>query len=124
MINRRVVTLVGFMLCFTGAAIIGTVADDPSGVPMLSGTIKSATGKPLGGVAVSAQPDGKTFTKSVYSDENGEFYFPPFEAPFQPGKYRVWAQAVGFERANAEVTLASAVPSRQNLVLNATQDFT
>ena len=87
---------------FGGVAMFGTVADDPPGAPMLSGTVRSATGKPLGGVAVSARPDGKSFTRSVYTDESGEFYFPPFETPFEPGKYQVWAQAVGFERASVE----------------------
>jgi streptogramin lyase len=124
MIKRRVAVLAAIALCVSGSAALRTAANDPAGTPMLSGTVRSASGKPLGGVAVSARPDGRSFTKSVYSDESGEFYFPPFEAPFEPGKYRVWAQAVGFDRAVVEMDLAAAGPSRQNLVLNPIQDFT
>ena len=95
-----------------------------AGGSMLSGTIRSASGEALGGVPVSARPDGKTFTKTVFTDERGEYYFPPLEAPFAPGKYQVWAQAVGFERTTVDLEIGAAGAAKRELVLNTIQDFT
>jgi streptogramin lyase len=83
----------------------------------LSGTIASATGEAMGGVTVSAKPEGGTITTSVFSDETGGYYFPPLPA----GKYRVWAQAVSFETAKAEVDLGE--PGRQDFTLSPITDF-
>src|SRR5262245_30091972 len=60
---------------------------------LLTGTIKSAAGANMEGITVSARGVGKTFTTSVFTDAAGEFYFPQLDG----GKYKVWAQAVGFE---------------------------
>jgi len=68
----------------------------------LFGTIQS-TGRPLEGVAVSARADGRPMTTSVYTDARGRYYFPRLDQ----GRYRVWAQAVGFATARATVTLAA-----------------
>src|SRR5262245_58974745 len=65
----------------------------------LSGAVKSATGETMGGVTVSAKAEGSNITPSVFTDEAGEYYFPPMEA----GKYRVWAQAISFETAKSSV---------------------
>src|SRR5665213_2477135 len=59
----------------------------PSGV--LSGTVKSAEGKPLEGVGVSARGASDTFTTTVYTDESGKYYFPELSG----GQYKIWAQA-------------------------------
>ena len=69
---------------------------------MLSGTIASASGEKLEGVTVSAKREGTPITTSVYTDEGGNYYFPPLEA----GKYNVWAQALGFETTKSEVDLS------------------
>ena len=82
----------------------------------LSGTITSATGEKLGGITVSAKQDGTTITTSVYTDETGNYYFPPLPA----GKYRVWAQALGFETTKGEVDLNAA--KQQDLKLTAMTD--
>ena len=71
---------------------------------VLSGTITAAGGEKIGGVTVSAKPVGGTITTTVYTDEAGNYYFPPLPS----GNYRVWAQAVGFETAKASVDLAAA----------------
>src|SRR5262249_35597685 len=71
---------------------------------MLSGSIVSPSGQQLDGVTVSAKREGSTITTSVYTDASGGYYFPPLPE----GKYRVWAQALGFERSNAEVDLSAA----------------
>ena len=71
---------------------------------LLSGTVASASGEKLGGVTVSAKAQGTTITTSVYTDEQGGYYFPPMPA----GKYNVWAQALAFETAKGEVDLTAA----------------
>ena len=68
---------------------------------LLSGMIKSSTGESLGGVTVSAKPEGGTIATTVFTDDGGAYYFPPLPA----GKYRVWAQALSFETAKREVDL-------------------
>ena len=80
------------------AALPARAADE-----LLSGTIKAASGTALGGVTVSAKPEGGTITTTVFTDESGNYYFPPLPA----GKYRVWAQAVSFATAKGEVDLAA-----------------
>jgi streptogramin lyase/mono/diheme cytochrome c family protein len=78
---------------------------------LLSGAVTSAAGEKLGGVTVSAKLEGSTITTSVYTDETGNYYFPPLAE----GKYRVWAQALGFEAAKSEVALSAT--KQQNLSL-------
>src|SRR5439155_73924 len=71
---------------------------------LLSGVISSPSGQKLEGVTVSAKLEDSTITTSVYTDETGRYYFPPMPA----GKYRVWAQALGFETAKSSVDLTAA----------------
>ncbi|MEA2949740.1 MAG: hypothetical protein QOI40_5070 [Alphaproteobacteria bacterium] len=96
------------MLGFLTAANADTV---------LSGTITSAAGEKLGGVTVSAKPAGGTVTTTVFTDAAGDYYFPQLPA----GKYRVWAQAVSFATAKAELDLSAA--AKQNFVLDPLKDF-
>jgi streptogramin lyase len=77
---------------------------------LLSGTVKSADGKAMGGVTVSAKPQGGTITTTVFTDEAGNYYFP--ELP--DGHYRVWAQALSYQTGKGELDLAK----------NGKQDFT
>jgi len=71
---------------------------------LLTGAISSRAGQKLEGVTVSAKMEGSTITTSVYTDETGGYYFPPLPA----GKYRLWAQALGFETAKSSVDLNAA----------------
>jgi streptogramin lyase len=116
---------VGFLaagILLMGAAVAWAApASSPGGPPMLTGTVRGPAGEALGGVAVSARPDGKTFTRSVFTDERGEYVFPPFEAPFEPGAYKVWAQAVGFEGTPVDVDLTR--PGRSDLTLKTLSEF-
>jgi streptogramin lyase len=77
----------------------------------LSGRIASSSGQKLDGVTVSAKREGSTITTSVYTDAAGEYFFPPLPE----GRYRVWAQALGFERASGSVALSAA--RRQDFTL-------
>src|SRR5215831_19203460 len=70
---------------------------------LLSGAISARSGQKLDGVTVSAKLEGSTITTSVYTDAAGQYYFPPLPS----GKYRVWAQAIGFERSVASVDLSA-----------------
>ncbi len=108
MTNVRSVLLASAAAVITGlAATVSAWAADP----ILSGSITSASGEKLGGVTVSAKLEGSTITNSVYTDETGTYYFPPLPT----GKYKVWAQALGFETAKGEVDLSAA--PRANLSL-------
>src|SRR5689334_10231603 len=71
---------------------------------LLNGVIASPSGQKLEGVTVSAKRDASTITTSVYTDAEGHYYFPPLPA----GKYRVWAQALGYERSTGSVDLSAA----------------
>ncbi len=68
---------------------------------ILAGTITSPAGQKMEGVLVTAQKAGSTVQTSVYTDQNGEYYFPAME----DGNYAVWAQALGFETAKGNVDL-------------------
>ena len=83
---------------------------------LLSGAITSQSGQKLEGVTVSAKIEGSSITTSVYTDTAGDYFFPPLPA----GKYRVWAQALGFETNKGSVELAAA--RRQNFTLQEITD--
>lgn len=117
----RIVGLGVIVLMASLARVYTAPPVDGTGGPMLMGTVRSATGEALGGVPVSARAVGGTVTRSVYTDERGEYVFPAFEAPFAPGAYKVWAQAVGFARTDADVDLSR--PGKKDLVLNTVKDF-
>jgi hypothetical protein len=68
---------------------------------LLTGAITSPTGQKMEGVLISAQKDGSTITTTVYTDLNGEYFFPAMA----DGKYHVWAQTLGFQTAKGDVDL-------------------
>ena len=70
---------------------------------MLTGSIASAAGQKLEGVLVSAKKEGSTITTNVYTDQNGEYFFPAMA----DGKYHVWAQTLGFKTAKGAVDLTA-----------------
>ena len=84
---------------------------------LLSGTITTAAGEKLNGVTVSAKAEGSTITTTVFTDDAGNYYFPPLAT----GKYRVWAQALTFATAKGEVDLTTA--KKQDFKLDALADF-
>ena len=79
---------------------------------LLTGAVTSASGEKMGGVTVSAKAEKSPITTSVFTDESGNYYFPPLPN----GKYKVWAQALTFHRANGEVALQQKT-ARRNFVL-------
>ena len=102
----------------SGVAAIALAAFAASGPAnaadeLLSGTIKSSAGEAMGGVTVSAKPEGGTITTTVYTDEAGNYYFPPLPG----GKYRIWAQALSYQTAKGQVDLSAN--ARHDLTLAA-----
>jgi len=83
---------------------------------ILSGAIVSASGGKLEGVTVSAKREGTSITTSVYSDQDGNYYFPPLAE----GKYQVWAQALGFETTKGSADLAAG--RKHNITLKPMAD--
>ncbi|MEZ0302371.1 MAG: carboxypeptidase-like regulatory domain-containing protein, partial [Hyphomicrobiaceae bacterium] len=84
---------------------------------LLAGTVKSSAGEKMGGVTVSAKAEGATITTTVFTDDAGNYYFPPMPA----GKYRVWAQALAYEAAKGDVDLART--RHQDFTLAPIKDF-
>ena len=84
---------------------------------LLAGTVKSDSGEKMPGVTVSAKAEGKTITTSVFTDQQGDYYFPPMPA----GEYEVWAQADTFATARANIKLTST--RHQDFVLKPIKDF-
>src|ERR1700693_3928989 len=112
MTNVRSILLASVASLVIAAAATPVMAADQ----VLNGAIASSAGEKLGGVTVSARQDGSTITTSVYTDDAGNYYFPPLPA----GKYQVWAQALSFETSKASVDLAAA--AHKDLVLNPITD--
>jgi streptogramin lyase len=84
---------------------------------VLNGTIRAAGGEALGGITVSARADGSNVVTSVFTDESGNYYFPPMAG----GKYKVWAQAITFATAHGDVALGTG--RRQDFTLVPIKDF-
>src|SRR5436190_14811270 len=84
---------------------------------IMNGSIKSSAGQAMGGVMVSAKPQGGTITTTVLTDEAGRYYFPPQAA----GKYRVWAQALSFATAKSEIDLGAV--KKHDFTLRPMEDF-
>ncbi|MBF8300455.1 MAG: virginiamycin hydrolase Vgb [Acidobacteria bacterium] len=103
-------------LLLVGAASLLFMTGTQAADQVLTGTITSSSGQKLDGVTVYAKMDGSTITTSVYTTESGAYDFPPLPE----GKYRVWAQALGFEAATNTVELSAK--RRQDLVLQPITD--
>ena len=102
-----VVMLVTMGMLFVFVGRLRGAGKDVSGTGVLRGKISSPDGKPLYGILIKAREDGKSYTTSVFSDDNGRYDFPPLPM----GSYQVW---VGAARKN-QVDLTAA---------GGTQDFT
>jgi len=115
--SPRSYTMIGTVFAAAMSATALTPITANAADAVLSGTIKSADGAALGGVTVSARLDGSNMVTSVFTDETGNYYFPPLAA----GKYKVWAQAITFDTGRGDVDLSAA--KRQDFTLKALKDF-
>ncbi len=114
--SKWVLGIAAFALLATAVSIpkIGHAAQ----TSIMTGTVKSASGEKLQGVTVFAKIAGSPVTVSVFTDDQGAYYFPAMEE----GKYKVWAQAVGFEAASADVIL-KGVSQRKDFAMKETKDY-
>src|ERR1700732_3403640 len=83
--------------------VVGFAATTASADQLLTGSVASAARQKLAGVLVSAKKEGSTITTNVYTDLNGEYFFPAMA----DGKYQVWAQTLGFQTAKGDVDLTA-----------------
>lgn len=86
----------------------------------LVGSARASDGSAMEGVAVSARAMGKSITTSVFTDERGEYLFPPLDS----GRYEVWAQAVGYETTRAAVTVDATRQTTHSITLSTIKDIT
>src|SRR5258707_3382906 len=93
----------GKLLASVAGLVVGFAANGASADQLLTGSITSASGQKLDGVQVSAKKESSTITTSVYTDQNGDYFFPPMAE----GKYQVWAQALGFHTTKDAVDLSA-----------------
>jgi streptogramin lyase len=113
--TTRKITVRGLIAAAALATIL--VARAAAADAVLTGRITATGGTPLGGVTVSAKMIGQSITTSVFTDDTGRYYFPALP----PGQYRVWAQALSFETARAEVGVAAT--RHQDLALKPMAEF-
>ena len=85
----------------------------------LKGTVKSADGAAMEGVAVSMRADAKNVRTTVYTDRNGRYSFPPLEND----QYQVLVQAVGFEAGRSAARLSAGKSVEQDFTLTPVKDF-
>jgi hypothetical protein len=73
------------LLASVAGLAVGFAANAALADQLLSGSVTSATGQKLEGVQVSAKKEGSTITTHVYTDQNGDYFFPTLPE----GKYNV-----------------------------------
>jgi virginiamycin B lyase len=114
------IAAIGFVaiIGLAGAMIHPRASHAAPGGVLLTGTVISDSGEKMRGVVVSAQAAGKLIITSVYTDEEGRYFFPAM----YEGAYQVWAQAVGYETGKGQINVSGAVRN-QNFTLKATDDF-
>ena len=105
------------VMALISGAILSKAVHADSNAALLAGTVESTSGAKMEGVTVSAKLEGRTITASVFTDEHGDYYFPPMDA----GNYQVWAQADTFETARASVELTAT--RHQDFSLKPMKDF-
>ena len=91
-------------------------------VAALTGFVTSDAEGRMGGVLITARPQGANMTVTVISDDQGRYAFPP--GKLQPGKYALTIRAVGYELAGQ--TAAEIKPdgaARADIKLVKTKDL-
>ena len=133
MFSYRTAVLIGVVVVGLGLWRLSVEATGPRGAesvaaqqggeraagPALNGTTRAASGEAIEGVAVSAQAEGSTITTTVFTDEQGRYFFPPLDG----GAYHIWAQAVGYGTARADVRLDGTRGVQQAFALSTLDDF-
>lgn len=113
MVRSRAIFLALGLALMALTASLPAVSPSPAPSKELTGTVRDTAGKPMEGVAVSAEVTGSPVMTSVWTDQDGAYAFPAMDA----GRYKIWAQAVGFDRPLAEATLSPGQAVQQNFTL-------
>jgi streptogramin lyase len=111
--SRAMFLALGLAALALTANLPAEVSNSPAPSNELTGTVKGADGKPMEGVTVSAKVQGSPIMTSVWTNQNGAYAFPAIDG----GQYRVWAQAVGFDRPVAEATIVPGKAVKQDFTL-------
>ena len=82
MITKNVSTILRniSLVAALGAVSLLTINSASAADQLLAGTVLSSTGEKLGGATVSAKAEGSAITTSVFTDDQGNYYFPPMAA--------------------------------------------
>lgn len=104
--------LLYFVLACTAIAARLASAQTP-GTGLVTGTVRSAAGEPLAGVAVMATSPALPGERAVATDGNGVYLL----RALLPGRYRVAFTADGLAPASRDVTVNAATTVRLDLVL-------
>jgi streptogramin lyase len=117
MSRSRVVFLALGLAAVALSATLPAISETAAPGIELTGTARRADGKPMEGVAVSAKAEGSSVTTSVWTNQDGAYAFPALES----GRYRMWAQALGFDRPVADVTVTAGKTMQQSFTLKPTE---
>ncbi|HVB33681.1 MAG TPA: carboxypeptidase regulatory-like domain-containing protein [Patescibacteria group bacterium] len=105
------------LLCWASAVFAPRKVRAAASDCLLTGSVQSASGEKMAGVTVSARRVGSNITTSVFTDGQGNYYFPAMDS----GKYKVWAQADSYQYTSAAVDLTNV--EHQNFVLKPMADY-
>ena len=74
MTSTRKTSVSVFALAAIAGATLFAAAPAVAADAIISGTVKDASGAPMGGVTVSAKAQGSTITTTVFTDEQGAYF--------------------------------------------------
>src|ERR1700757_5275325 len=94
--REKIMTLKSLLLATTVALLPAalSIQAQAQGAPTITGQVSSTEEGKMEGVLVSAKKDGSTITKTVVSNDKGEFSFAA--ANLEPGKYTITIRAAGY----------------------------
>jgi len=108
MSNWKLLSLIVGVILVAAGVWTSPAAQSAAAPGVVQGTITSADGAAMEGVTVSARAADASFTTTVFTDQDGNYEFPPVDG----GQYSIWAQAVGFEADRSEFAMAGAMVGR------------
>lgn len=117
-LRLAIVTLITVTLAGVAMRLLHPIAKAAGDGVLLTGMVKSGQGEKMAGVTVSAKAAGSSVTTSVFTDADGNYYFPRLAS----GQYRVWSQAVGYDGSRMELQMMGSV-QHQSFTLKTLDDF-
>ncbi|MFN2502318.1 MAG: carboxypeptidase regulatory-like domain-containing protein [Pyrinomonadaceae bacterium] len=90
----RMLKAVGFLTLLISVAFVGTAVSQ-IGTSRITGTISDAQGKVIAGATVTLKNEGKNFSRTTTTDDNGSYTF----TSVPPDVYVAQVEAPGFKRS-------------------------